>query len=139
VTRVARARCREEAYLEIERLAAQSGPGAGGVLYVAAVAGERFPLRDDLARACFLGVHPGTTRADLHRAVPPPPALAASLSRWRPRPGGPGTPEAHRFAPWARSRHFCPACASSQGPLHPSTLLFPIQASERNSSERSPR
>lgn len=61
--------CAEEGYAAIAEAVAQSPRGAGGVLYLPWLAGERSPVSDPNARACFLGISPGTTQADLHRAV----------------------------------------------------------------------
>lgn len=56
-------------YALIDRLAAQSSPGAGGVLFLPYLFGERSPWWDSKLRASFLGMTAQTTRADLCRSV----------------------------------------------------------------------
>jgi xylulokinase len=48
-----------------EALAAPPGP----LLYLPYLAGERAPINDPLARAAFVGLEPGSGRANLYRAV----------------------------------------------------------------------
>lgn len=49
--------------------AAQAAPGAGGVIFVPYMAGERTPLWNTNARGVFCGLSYATTRADLLRAI----------------------------------------------------------------------
>lgn len=49
--------------------AAQSAPGAGGLLFLPYMAGERTPLWNSQARGVFFGLSYNTTRADLLRAI----------------------------------------------------------------------
>jgi len=51
------------------RLAASARPGAGGVLFLPYLQGERTPVWDPRARGLFVGLSSATTRADLARAV----------------------------------------------------------------------
>lgn len=56
----------------LERLdveAAASGPGAGGVVALPYLLGEKTPLHDPDARGAFVGLSLSTTRGDLFRAV----------------------------------------------------------------------
>lgn len=46
-----------------------SGPGAGGVVFLPFLAGERAPLWNENATGTFLGITPNTSRADMARAV----------------------------------------------------------------------
>jgi xylulokinase len=55
--------------LSLEGAAAAALPGAGGVLYLPYLAGERSPFRDPLARAAFVGIGRETGRGELVRAV----------------------------------------------------------------------
>ena len=57
------------AYAALASLAAQSPPGANGVLALPYFAGERTPLHDPGARGLFIGLSLATTRADLYRAL----------------------------------------------------------------------
>ena len=57
------------AYTALASLAAQSPPGANGVLALPYFAGERTPLHDPGARGLFIGLSLATTRADLYRAL----------------------------------------------------------------------
>lgn len=59
----------KSAYELIDREAAQTPPGADGVICLPYINGERSPIYDSAARAVFLGVGLGTTRAHLARAI----------------------------------------------------------------------
>lgn len=54
---------------ELNDLAAESTPGANGVLFLPYLMGERSPWWNTQARAEFLGMHMNTSTADLCRAV----------------------------------------------------------------------
>lgn len=56
-------------YEEVSALAATAPPGAGGVVFLPYLSGERSPLWDPDARGGFIGLHLGTDRAALYRAV----------------------------------------------------------------------
>jgi xylulokinase len=56
-------------YDDITALAATSKPGAGGVVFLPYLMGERTPHNDANARAAFVGMTARTTEADLARAV----------------------------------------------------------------------
>jgi xylulokinase len=56
-------------FIELDRLAAQSATGAGRVLFLPYLQGERCPHPDANARGVFLGLSPSTSLADLTRAV----------------------------------------------------------------------
>lgn len=56
-------------YVVIEESAAKSRPGAGGVVFLPYLMGERTPHADALARGAFVGMSSLTTRGDLARAV----------------------------------------------------------------------
>ena len=56
-------------YLELLRLAAESGPGARGLLCLPYFAGERTPVADPDARGIFAGLTVSHTRGDLYRAA----------------------------------------------------------------------
>mgnify|MGYP003683953847 CR=1 FL=1 len=58
-----------DAYVELESEASNAPPGCGGVLYLPYLSGERCPVKDPQARACFIGMGVGTTRGILCRAV----------------------------------------------------------------------
>lgn len=49
--------------------AGHSETGAGGVMYLPHIAGERCPFRDPSARGVFFGINRQTKRGDLYRAV----------------------------------------------------------------------
>jgi len=53
----------------VTRAAAEAGPGAGGVVFLPYLAGERCPHPDPGARATWHGMSLGTTYADMARAV----------------------------------------------------------------------
>lgn len=57
------------AYDRLNQLAAQSGPGAGGVLYLPYLLGERSPRWDKKVRGAFLGLDISNTKGDMVRAV----------------------------------------------------------------------
>jgi xylulokinase len=59
----------KEVFETLTREAETVQPGAGGVLYLPYLAGERSPFRDPAARSCFIGIGRETTRGDLYRAV----------------------------------------------------------------------
>jgi xylulokinase len=54
---------------ELVALAETSPPGAGGVVFLPYLLGERAPLWDSEARGAFYGLHLGTGRGDMARAV----------------------------------------------------------------------
>jgi xylulokinase len=54
---------------KIFELAASAAPGAGGLVFLPYLAGERAPIWDPHARAVFLGMGLSTGRAELARAV----------------------------------------------------------------------
>jgi xylulokinase len=56
-------------YLELLRLADESGPGARGLLCLPYFAGERTPVADPDARGVFAGLTVSHTRGDLYRAA----------------------------------------------------------------------
>lgn len=56
-------------YVVIEESAAKSRPGAGGVVFLPYLMGERTPHADAKARGAFVGMSALTTRGDLARAV----------------------------------------------------------------------
>jgi sugar (pentulose or hexulose) kinase len=67
----AQAQSRDDLYRRVEALAANSPIGANGVMYhpYLGTAGVIAPFVEPTARAQFLGLHGGHTRADLLRAV----------------------------------------------------------------------
>jgi len=56
-------------YAELMRLAADSGPGANGLLMLPYFAGERTPVMDPQARGMIAGLTLSHTRGDLYRAA----------------------------------------------------------------------
>jgi xylulokinase len=56
-------------YVELLRLADESGPGARGLLCLPYFAGERTPIADPDARGIFAGLTLSHTRGDLYRAA----------------------------------------------------------------------
>jgi xylulokinase len=58
-----------ESFEEFFRLARSAGAGAGGLLFLPYLAGERAPLWDPRARGVFTGLSLSTGRAELARAV----------------------------------------------------------------------
>ncbi|MBR4701798.1 MAG: xylulokinase [Oscillospiraceae bacterium] len=56
-------------YENMNALAAESPRGAGGVLFLPYLLGERAPRWDPHASGCFVGLTPETSRGDLIRAV----------------------------------------------------------------------
>lgn len=56
-------------YEQISRLAGQVPPGAGGLIFLPYLSGERSPIWDPDARGAFLGLQLATERAHLYRAV----------------------------------------------------------------------
>jgi xylulokinase len=60
---------RTDAYQIITDAASTSRPGAGGVVFLPYLMGERTPHPDALARGAFVGMTARTTKADLSRAV----------------------------------------------------------------------
>lgn len=54
---------------DIDRMVAQSPPGARGLLFLPYLAGERSPLWDDQAKGVFFGITTSHTQADFLRAV----------------------------------------------------------------------
>ena len=59
----------ENAYAQMTALAADAPPGAGGLLFLPYLVGERTPLLDPAARAAFLGLTAAHGQAHLVRAV----------------------------------------------------------------------
>ncbi|MDR3589863.1 MAG: FGGY-family carbohydrate kinase [Negativicutes bacterium] len=59
----------EKDYVLIDRLAEQASPGAGGVLFLPYLFGERSPYWDTKLRGAFLGITARTERSDLCRSV----------------------------------------------------------------------
>jgi xylulokinase len=59
----------DEVFSELAALAAESPPGARGLLALPYLSGERTPLYDPGARGAFLGLSMGHGRGDLARAV----------------------------------------------------------------------
>ncbi len=64
-----RLQSRGERYKALDAEAAQSPPGANGLLFLPYLSGERCPLNDPEARGCFVGLTVRTVRGDLNRAV----------------------------------------------------------------------
>lgn len=56
-------------YILIDRLAAESSPGAGGVMYLPYLLGERSPYWDTELRGAFLGLSGRTKKGDICRSV----------------------------------------------------------------------
>ncbi|MBR5767626.1 MAG: xylulokinase [Clostridia bacterium] len=56
-------------FKECDRIAAESGIGSGGVVFLPYISGERCPINDPAARGCFVGISAKTTKGDLARAV----------------------------------------------------------------------
>jgi xylulokinase len=63
------ARGGKDIYAVMDDLAAESVPGAGGLIYLPYLSGERCPIWDPNARGVFFGLHFGTAYADMVRAV----------------------------------------------------------------------
>lgn len=61
--------CRPLDYGEIDRLAGASSPGAGGMLFLPYLMGERSPWYDLQARASFLGINLHSRYEDFYRAI----------------------------------------------------------------------
>lgn len=59
----------DDDYAAMHRLLAASAPGAGGVLCLPYLVGERFPVMNPAIRGAYTGIAPTTTRADLARAA----------------------------------------------------------------------
>ncbi|MBN2552567.1 MAG: FGGY-family carbohydrate kinase [Spirochaetales bacterium] len=59
----------ENAYALLAREAAESPPGANGLIALPYFAGERTPLHDHRARGMFFGLTLSHTRGDLYRAI----------------------------------------------------------------------
>ena len=57
------------ALAQLDEEAEAAGPGAGGVLALAHLLGEKTPLNDPALRGAFLGLHLGHDRGHLHRAL----------------------------------------------------------------------
>lgn len=55
-------------YEYINGLLESSDAGAGGVMFLPYLAGERFPVMDSRIRGCFIGLNPETDRRDMVRA-----------------------------------------------------------------------
>ncbi len=58
-----------EVFASFSAQASTSEPGAGGVIFIPYMAGERTPLWNSRARGVFLGLSYATTRADVLRAI----------------------------------------------------------------------
>jgi xylulokinase len=54
---------------ELERLAAESAPGANGLVFLPYLAGERSPIWDAKASGAWIGLRLDSTRADMVRSV----------------------------------------------------------------------
>ncbi len=59
----------EKAFAAMDRAAERSVPGAGGVVFLPYMMGERSPVWDSRARGVFFGMSLSTTRDDMIRAV----------------------------------------------------------------------
>lgn len=59
----------DDAYARITAMAADAPPGAGGLLFLPYLVGERTPLLDPAARAAFIGLTAAHSQAHLARAV----------------------------------------------------------------------
>ncbi len=59
----------EASYAELYAEMAKADPGSGGVVFLPYLSGERAPIWDPDARAVFSGLHLGTGRGELLRAV----------------------------------------------------------------------
>lgn len=57
------------AYAALEAEASAAPPGSDGVVYLPYISGERCPVSDPEARACFVGIDMGTGRPQMCRAV----------------------------------------------------------------------
>lgn len=55
-------------YGYIDGLLQRSCPGAGGVMFLPYLVGERFPVMDSNVKGCFVGLTPETDRKDMVRA-----------------------------------------------------------------------
>src|SRR4029079_7069960 len=55
--------------VELPALAAQAPPGAGGVVFLPYLEGERAPIWDPHARGVLFGLHSSHGRAEVARAV----------------------------------------------------------------------
>ena len=58
-----------QALAAIDAEAATAPAGCGGLLFLPYLSGERCPVADPAARACFVGLGPGSARPHLCRAV----------------------------------------------------------------------
>ena len=58
-----------EKYRYVDTLLEQSTPGAGGVLFLPYLAGERFPVMDADIKGSFIDLTPAATKQDLARAA----------------------------------------------------------------------
>jgi xylulokinase len=58
-----------DVYARLERLAAETGPGSGGVLFAPWLNGERTPVDDPSLRGALVNFGPGTSAGQLVRAV----------------------------------------------------------------------
>ncbi len=65
----ARELCREEAFARLASEAAQSVPGAYGLIMLPYFSGERTPIHDPKAKGVFFGLNLTHTRGDLYRAM----------------------------------------------------------------------
>ena len=61
--------CGGSPYDYMNEQAGQSAPGAGGVIFLPYLIGERAPRWDSNAKGAFLGLKPETTRGDIIRSV----------------------------------------------------------------------
>ena len=62
-------RLKVDPYELLTQQAASARPGCRGVFWLPYLTGERTPHADPRARACWIGLHAGTTRQELVRAV----------------------------------------------------------------------
>ncbi len=60
---------RDEAFSELAREAANSPPGANGLVMLPYFSGERSPIHDPLAKGCLFGLNLTHTRGDIYRAL----------------------------------------------------------------------
>ncbi len=58
-----------EGYTHLAEAAARRQPGAGGVIFLPYLSGERSPFKDPNARGAFIGISKETKREDIYRSV----------------------------------------------------------------------
>ncbi len=56
-------------YKAMDNAAESSNAGAGGIIYLPYLSGERCPVNDPDAKGCFVGITSQSTKADFNRAV----------------------------------------------------------------------